>query len=270
MRTVIILSISSDIGMALARRYLKDGYRVIGTYRNLSEKILDLKNEKSCILLKCDIKESNQVKKLFSKLKKLKISWNTFISCVGEPRPLTPFFSTDFDNWRNSFELNSVYQLRVLHALYPLKGKGIVNVVFFAGGGINKTVIDFSAYTLGKIALVKMCEYLDAEEKNLNIFTVGPGWTRTKTHELIIKDPKISQEKKQQTLEFLKSGKGTDINYIYECIRWLSDAGKPIVSGRNFALAHDPLQKGKRENLAKRLKGDNNMYKLRRYGSKIL
>ncbi len=269
MPTVIILSISSDIGMILAKRYLKDGFRVIGTYRTFSEKLSEFKKNKSCTLISCDISDPGQVKKLVSKLKKLKISWNTFISCVGEPRPLTPFFTTDFENWSRSFELNSVEQLRVLHAIYPFRGKGMVTAVFFAAGGINKAVVNFSAYTLGKIALVKMCEYLDAEEKNLNIFTVGPGWTKTKTHELILKDPEISKEKKRQTLEFLKSGKGTDIDYIYECIRWLSEGGKNIASGRNFAIAYDPLQRGKREKLVKALKDDINMYKLRRYGSKF-
>lgn len=265
---VIILSISSDIGMVLAKRYLKDGFRVIGTYRTFSDKLLDIQKEKSCSLISCDITDPKAVKSLVEKLGRLKVRWKTFISCVGEPRPLTPFFKTDFDLWSKSLEINAIAQLRVLHALYPLRDKtSVCSVVFFAAGGINKAVVNFSAYTIGKIMLVKMCEYLDAEEKDLNIFTVGPGWTRTKTHELILKDPGISKEKRQETLEFLKRGKGTDLDYIYECIRWLSDTGKNTASGRNFAIAHDPLGKEKRQSLEKALKRDGNMYKLRRYGS---
>lgn len=265
---VIILSISSDIGMVLAKRYLKDGFQVIGTYRTFSEKLFSLQKEKSCILIACDITNPGKVKAFVTKLKGLKVRWGTFISCVGEPRPLTGFFESDFDIWAKSVHINAIEQLRVLHALYPLRDKNkTCNVVFFAAGGINKAVINFSAYTIGKIILVKMCEYVDAEEKDLNIFTVGPGWTRTKTHELILNDPGISKEKRLETLKFLKRGKGTDVGYIYECVRWLSKIGKRVTSGRNFSIVYDPLDVKERDKLKEKLKKDKDMYKLRRYGS---
>lgn len=268
--TVFILSVSSDIGMILAKKYLKDNFRVIGTYRTFSDRLLPLQKEKLCTLIAFDTTDSASLKNLREKLKKLKINWETFISCVGEPRPLTPFFKTDFDSWIASVSLNSTLQLRVLHTLYPLRSKKkICNVVFFAAGGINKAVIDFSAYTIGKIMLVKMCEYLDAEEESLNIFTVGPGWTKTKTHTLILNDPDVSKEKKSATLEFLKKERGTDIGYIYDCIRSLSKMGKEIASGRNFSIVYDPLDAKNRKRLAESLKKDRNMYKLRRYGSDL-
>jgi short-subunit dehydrogenase len=268
--TVFILSVSSDIGIVLAQRYLKDNFRVIGTYRTFSDRLLPLQKEKLCTLITFDITDPSALKNLREKLIRLKFNWETFISCVGEPRPLTPFFKTDFDNWSTSVSLNSTLQLRVLHTLYPLRSKEkICNVVFFAAGGINKAVVDFSAYTIGKIMLVKMCEYLDAEEKSLNIFTVGPGWTKTKTHTLILNDPGVSKEKKRATLEFLKKGKDTDIGYIYDCIRFLSKMGKETASGRNFSIVYDPLDVKNRRRLAESLKKDRNMYKLRRYGSDL-
>lgn len=266
---VVIISVTSDIGKIIAQNYLRDGFGVIGTYR--SKKHLSERDFLGpCHLFHCDVNDKKSIVQFIQKYKKLNIPWQTFISCVAEPRPLTAFFGTDFDAWENSTRINSVDQLRVIHALYPFRDKTQKsNIVFFAGGGVNKPVFNFSAYTIGKIMLIKMCEYLDAENEDLNIFTVGPGWTRTKTHMLVLRDPHVSEEKRRDILNFLKSKGGTDINYIYECIRWLAKEGKKVAGGRNFSIVYDPLKKSVRDELKAALKKDKNMYKLRRYGSDI-
>ncbi len=263
--TVIILSISSDIGFDLAKRYLKAGYNVIGTYRKHRKDFSDINTGGSCQMFQCDVHRKGNVEKFVRKLTARKIVWETFISCVGEPRPLTGFFQSDFDDWSRSTAINSTDQLRVLHLLYPLRNKEKkAKVIFFAGGGVNKPVVNFSAYTIGKIMLIKMCEYLDAENDDLNIFIIGPGWTKTKNHLLILKDPHISPEKYRETMHFLQYGKGTSTRYIYECIRWLCSKGREVAGGRNFSLAYDPLKPGQRIHLAQALQKDKNMYKLRR------
>ncbi len=51
-----------------------------------------------------------------------------------------------------------------------------------AGGGTNNPFTNYSAYCVAKIALIKMTELLDDEEKKLNIFIIGPGFVRTRIH----------------------------------------------------------------------------------------
>ncbi len=173
--------------------------------------------------------------------------------------PVTSFFGSDFDAWQESFEINSLDQLRVLHALYPFRVKGhTANVVFFAGGGANNAVVNFSAYTLGKITLTKMCEFLDAETKGLNVFIVGPGWTQTKIHRLI---PGSGGKARK---------KGTPLSEIFECIQWLSSQGKGLAGGRNFSIVYDPWRPEARALLVKELKSNPDMYKLRRHKNNFL
>ena len=49
-----------------------------------------------------------------------------------------------------------------------------------AGGGTNNPFTNYSAYCVSKIALIKMCELIDDEYKNLNVFIIGPGLLKPK------------------------------------------------------------------------------------------
>lgn len=269
MKTVIILSVSSDIGLFLATHYLAQGDRVIGTYRNKG-KVASLIDKPNCHLFKCDIHKRDDLNAFISDVKRLDVSWDVFISCVADPLPATSFFDADIDQWQASVETNSLDQLRVLHMLYPSRTKGMADVVFFAAGGVNNAVLDLSAYTIGKIMLTKMCEFIDAQAADLNIFIVGPGWTKTKVHQTILNDPKVSQQKRAETIKFLSEKEGTPLQDIVECIQWLRGQGKAVASGRNFSIAYDPWKKDKRELLVKELKQHPDMYKLRRHNNNFL
>ncbi len=260
--TVIILSISSDIGAYLAQEYLRQGYRVIGTYRHLPPNTF--KKSVNCLLYPLDIHVPLSVKRFIAKLKDQGIKWDTVISCVGEPRPLQAFFKADLNQWAASVEINSVDQLKVIHGLYPLRVKKS-NVVFFAAGGTNNAVIDFSAYTIGKIMLMKMCEFLDAENPDMNVFIVGPGWTNTKIQGLIANDPKAGKARRQETLAKLKANQGTPLGDIFTYIEWLCRAGKAVAGGRNFSVVYDPWKKGNGYALKQALLKDQGMYKLKRH-----
>lgn len=245
---VIILSVSSDIGFYLAKRYTQDGYRVMGTYRFLS-RLLEIEILSSCHLFHCDISDKKSVENFLSDFEKLKINWDIFISCVGDLRPYGNFFETDFDAWSDSVCVNSVEQLRIVHALYPLRNKKIMpSVVFFAGGGTNNAPTDLSAYIVSKIMLTKMCELLDAENPDLKVFIVGPGYIKTKIHDSI--KANIAQGKKE-----------TNLADVYNSISWLISQDKKAVSGRNFSVAYDHLGDNRLVGL---LKEDSDMYKLRR------
>lgn len=260
------MSASSDIGLELTKRYLVDGYTVVGTYRRQgwTDAIV---SQPHCHLFSCDITKKESVRRFISAYKRLRLPWETCISCISEPLPLTPFFSEDFDQWDQSLHINAIDQLRLVHGLYPLRTTDTkTNIVFFSAGGVMKPVRDFSAYTLSKILLIKICEYLAAENPLLNVFTVGPGWTKTKIHDLIINDPQVSKEMRDATKKFLQSTEETSMQDIYDCIRWLCSQDQRSVSGRNFFIPKDPWKGSNGKMLIRQLQQDTDMYKLRRHG----
>jgi len=269
-KTAIIISVSSDIGMEMAKRYSRDGFTVVGTYR--SKKLLpELRRLPNCHLFYCDLSDKKSINYFIKRYALMGIKWDVLVSCPCNPLPAQAFFKCDFDEWSDSVHVNVIEQLRLLHGMHPYRKKANnVDVVFFAGGGVNNAVVNFSAYTASKIMLIKMCEFLDAENKDLNVFIVGPGWTRTKTHHLVLANVDKNGSKYKEIIRFLNSGEGTSMDDIYNCISWLCEQGKTVSSGRNFSVVNDKWKGVESKRLAAELKSDQNMYKLRRYKNDFL
>ncbi len=264
-KNVFIVGASSDIGMTLAESYSRDGYSVTGTYRNKSS-ISALALSPGIHMLKCDITRKTSVKGCLNKYKSLGRPWDIFISCVGSMAPIGGFFENDFDKWEQSIVINSLAQLRFLHALYPFRHKNkVCHVVFFAGGGTNNPFTNYSAYCVSKIMMIKMCELLDDENKDLNVFIVGPGWVRTKIHAQTLASRSRAGSSYKKTLEFLRSNDpGTNCRDIYDCINWCVAQGAKVAGGRNFSVVHDNWRKSG-EALKRQLLADRDKFKLRRY-----
>lgn len=263
-KNIFILGIGSDIGAALARFYINQGHQVFGTYRT-DKSIKSISDHNNIRLFKCDLADKPGIKKCAVKYKALGKPWDIFVSCAGTMEPIGKFFNVDFDEWENSIIVNSTSQLRFLHELYPCRRKKSLNhVVFFAGGGTNNPFTNYSAYCVSKIMLIKMCELLDDENKDLNTFIVGPGWVRTKIHAQTLQS-RSAGSNYGRTKQFLKSDiPGTDYQDIFDCINWCIDRGRQVAGGRNFSVVHDQWrEKGKF--LARQLRVDPNKFKLRRF-----
>jgi dihydromonapterin reductase/dihydrofolate reductase len=266
-KTIVILSVSSDIGNFLAKQYLARGWKVIGTYRQ--KKNLQGLEDKNCDLFELDITKPAQIKKFIADLKRRRLVWDRLICAVGSLLPAQDFFECDFDQWQDSLLVNAITPLRLLHGLYPLR-KNRAQVVFFAGGAANGTVVHMSAYAISKIMLTKMTEFIDAEYPNLHVSIIGPGWTLTKIHQDILNDKTVAKDKRAQTIKDMKQKAATSLEDIDACIEWVCKQPKKLTSGRNFSVVYDPWRGDKRQSLVAALKKDANMYKLRRHGNDFL
>jgi short-subunit dehydrogenase len=259
---VIIIAITSDIGIALAKKYSKKGYTIVGTYRS-DKQLNELKGVPNCHLFYCDISAKNSIAGFIKRFAKLRIKWDILISCAATQEPIGLFFQCDFNEWSSSIHVNAIEQLRVLHALHRFRrSQGITSVILFAGGGTNNPVTFYSAYTVSKIMLIKMCELLDDENPDMNIFIIGPGWVKTKIHYQTLKAGDKAGKNYNKTKQFIAHGIGTSMDDIYDCIERLIKAGKNISSGRNFSVVHD---KWRGDKLMQELRKNVNMYKLRRF-----
>ena len=258
MKTIIILGINADIGRNLANLFIIDGYKVIGTYRKKKPR-----NISKADIYKCDITKKKDIEKFIATLRRKNIKWDIIFSSVGTSEPISKFFEINFDVWKKSIDVNFISQLEVIHFLYKLRSNNKNSIILMAGGGTNNPFTNYSAYCVSKIALIKMCELIDDEYKNLNTFIVGPGFTKTKTHLETIKAGKKAGINYLKVKKFLKSSdQGTSFKKIYECILWGIKQGRKVVGGRNFSIVHD---KWGTKKLKTKLLNDNNKYKLRRY-----
>ncbi len=264
--SVFILSVSSDIGEQLALDYLRRGRRVAGTYRQSLPP--SLAGQSNFAGLRCDVTARECRDQIAGFFQTQDFRWNIFISCVGQLAPVGNFFENDFEPWAQSVETNCVAQLRALHAAHPYRQTDrISHVVFFAGGGTNNPFRSYSAYCLGKIALIKMCELLDDENPDLNVFIVGTGWVRTKIHEQTLAAGQRAGASYDLTRRFIdKNEPGTGYAEIAAMIRWGIEQGRTVAGGRNFSVVHDHWNNPGSE-LSAALSADPDKFKLRRHGN---
>lgn len=266
MKTAIVISASSGIGEALCRRWAARGVKVGGTYRNRSAAVTEL--EKGGVrLVPCDLADKASVATACAELPRGSSGWDALVLCPGDMTPVGPFADCDFDDWERSILVNFTAQLRVVRALLASRRRAPGPepiVLFFAGGGTNGATLNYSAYTVSKIALIKMCELLDAELPDVRFSIVGPGWVRTKIHDQTLAAGPRAGESYQRTVERLKGTDFVPMEKVMDCCDWIIAAPRAVVSGRNFSAANDDWGAGA---LASRLAGDPALFKLRRAGN---
>jgi len=260
---VIVISASSDIGAHLARAFARRGAEVVGTYRNRTAALRELEAA-GVRLLPLDIESKEDVAAFARAIRESDFGWNALVSAAGVLEPIGPFFELEFDAWERCVAVNSTDQLRVLHALYPLRDPAATaKVVFFAGGGTNSAFDNYSAYCIGKLQLIKMTELLDSECPELQVSIIGTGWVNTKIHRQTLDAGTAAGVNLEKTREFLqkRDAAGSSLEDVAACVEWCLSSPRDAVGGRNIALAHDAW---KNPQLLGQLVADRDLFKLRR------
>ncbi len=265
-KNAIIISVSSDIGAALAKDWRSKGWNVSGTYRTPSPLVDKLTTQHGVHCYPCDLTNVQSVVNTCDAIIENYSSWDVMILAPGNLEPIGNFDTVDFDHWEESMQVNLLQQLRIVHRLLPKRAFSSDDldpvVLFFAGGGTNNAVTHYSSYTLSKIALIKMCELLDAEIPDVRFVIVGPGCVKTKIHEPTLRlGSKASGDNYQRTLDRLHNNECTPMNDVIDCCNWLITTPCKEVGGRNFSVVSDAW--GSNE-LEKKLNIDHDLYKLRR------
>ena len=261
----LILSISSDFGTALANSWMDKGISVVGTYRTWSGECENLE-QRGATLFKCDLADKDSIADCIELLGEQE-PWETLVAAAGDQRPIGLFHQVSFDEWENSLQANFIGMLRILQeCLQKPVLTGIRTVIFFAGGGTNNATERYSAYTISKIASIKMCELLDFELADTKFSILGPGWVQTKIHNATLED-EVNAGKNYITTRKLISENGMNsMERVIQCCDWIIGQPKNIVGGRNFSVVND---KWGSEDLTELLSKNQDLYKLRRLGNDL-
>ncbi len=261
----IVISASSDIGTAAAKHWRNRGWAVSGTYRTPSQSVEELKSL-GIAMTSCDLIDVTSVESACSKLEQTAGEWDVLAVCPGLLEPIGQFDEVPFDAWEESVDVNLLRPIRMVRRLLASRRRGAKPpiVIFFSGGGVNDAPTRYSAYTLAKVALVKMCELLDAEIPDTRFVILGTGWVNTKIHEATLRAGAAAGTNLQRTIDKLEGQSCTSIERILECCDWAIDAPREVVSGRNFSVPNDAWGTSA---LSQKAAGDHDFYKLRRSGN---
>lgn len=266
MTTCIVISASSDIGYELCRDWRRSGFRVLGTFREtrVTQKLADLKVE----AFRCDLSDGESRASTISEIcnEVVRDGWDVLILAAGMQAPVGKFRGNDFGKWRESIEVNFTSQVEFVHGLLPTANKG-ASIIFFAGGGTNGPVDRYSAYTISKIASIKMCELLASEEPDYKFSILGPGWVRTKIHQETLDAGNNAGINFERTLNKLSGNDMVPIEQVVSRVNWLIESKAEVVSGRNFSLVFDPFDS---KEFVNALEKNPDLFKLRRLGNASL
>lgn len=264
-KNIFIISISSDIGADLAKFWLSKGHSVSGTYRNKSD-LTDSLDTLGVKLYHLDLKSSQSCNHFLGQISS-DYKWDALIVGAGDQNPVGSFVKINFKLWEESIRVNFVGQMEVLQNMIKFantKSNPSPVCLFFAGGGTNGPVKNYSAYTISKIASIKMVELLDDEITNISFTIVGPGWVKTKIHQATL-DSSYEEigENFYKTKNMLENDLCYPIENVVMCCDWIIQQEKSLISGRNFSAVHDPWNDKKITKIA----NSSDLFKLRRFGN---
>jgi NAD(P)-dependent dehydrogenase (short-subunit alcohol dehydrogenase family) len=166
--------------------------------------------------------------------------WDLAIVALGSVAPVGLWMDNKNREWERSIRSNLLLPIRLLRDNWHSHNPG-ASVCFLAGSNPNMIMDGYSAYNVGKMALLKACEQLDHETPDAKFFALGPGTIVTKIHK-----PTIQAEWANPKLKaVIDSGKGgTSIQRVYDCLKWAIAQPKAAVGGRNICVSDpwdDPL-----------------------------
>lgn len=264
----IIVGVSSGLGGTLTSYLAKKRLRIAGTFRRHGH----IKEVEQFLTSKThlDLSQSTvSVDDVISRNAENFEGWRYLVLLPATMLPLGKFMKVDSDQWDAAFDLNFLKTASVIKSLIPLKGNGPASVVTLAGGGVNSAPTGTSAYTVSKIALIKLMEMLNEEIQDVAFTSVGPGWVKTRIHNEIFQALPENDPAYLETRRRLQQDDFNDPVQFCEFVWWVFNQSKEVVGGRNFSSQHDLSKvRAMQEKFSK--SNFFNFFKLRRFGNDLL
>ncbi|MEM7070716.1 MAG: SDR family NAD(P)-dependent oxidoreductase [Pseudomonadota bacterium] len=184
-----IIGASSGIGRSLAVELARQGAKLILSARN-EDKLKALHQTLGPLhtILPLDVANPESLIKATKSLHH--IDSVIFMAGIYDPGPLSQF---DLKSVRQIIDINLNGAFNTIHAALPiLKKQGFGQLVLCASVAGYVGLPNGQPYSATKAALINLAESLRAEERDLDIKVINPGFVRTKmTHKNNFKMPMI-------------------------------------------------------------------------------
>jgi NAD(P)-dependent dehydrogenase (short-subunit alcohol dehydrogenase family) len=182
--TALITGANRGIGLALTRRFIRGGYRVVATCRNpgAAQALRDL-NSSNVVIYQLDVTDGQSVSELCRSLREqtIDILINNAGVLGGDRQNLADM---DYDAWLDAFEVNTLAPFRMITALRPnLTRATRPRAITLSSqmGALSRRSTGSFGYRSSKAAVNKVMQVLALELRNEGIIVcpVHPGWVRT-------------------------------------------------------------------------------------------
>ena len=178
MNTVLLLGVSRGIGLALARQYLDDGWRVIATARS-DEGLARLK-ALGAETLRLDVAQPASNSGLAWQLDGEKIDLAIYVAgAIDRNNASTPPTLDSFDTVMHT---NVMGAMQVLPQIVTMvqETQGVIACISSVMGSLQDTTSGNAAlYRVSKVALNMVVRCTQAEQPSITVLAIHPGWVQT-------------------------------------------------------------------------------------------
>lgn len=183
MKNVIITGAGRGIGLALTKEFSRQGYRVLGTYRDekSAKELLRFAQEADVTAVTADITDE----KTFGPLKKKLEEWGSVdilvnnAGVVGETAP--SLSQLDPGKMIKTFEVNTFGPLRMSQLVMPFLSRGgkVAHITSLMGSIADNASGGYYDYRMSKAALNMFNSCLAKEFPLITCLVLHPGWVQT-------------------------------------------------------------------------------------------
>ncbi len=230
-KIVLVTGASRGIGLEAAKRFSKEGYKVIGSSRgdfNLGELIGD----ESAISVQLDLMSKESIKKLFADLKSEDLLPSVLVNNAGITKDQL-FLRMKDEDWDDVIETNLNGLFRVTKAFIKPMVKNkfgrVINISSVAGLMGNSGQVNYSS---SKSAMVGFSRSLAKElgSRNITSNVVAPGFIETDMTTFLNDDEKVEVSKNIPMKRF-----GT-VQDVAKCIVFLASDEANYITGQTISV----------------------------------
>ena len=196
MKTIFVSGATSGFGLRIVQHFVEVGFNVIFCGRNadLVASVLDdlLKKSTHNQIIKgfqADVTSQSDLEVMFAELRTLNINIDVLICNAGVIGPIENFVGTDFENWREAFEINLYGTVNLIKFVLPsMVTASSGKIIHISGGGATAPLPSMSGYAASKAATVRFIETIALEHLNdgVQINSIAPGMLKTRMLEQML------------------------------------------------------------------------------------
>lgn len=175
MRRVLITGSSRGIGLATAKKFLTEGWIVLGASTKENKSIKDV-NYKHYVL---DLSNQESIDSCTKKIVEDNPEIDVLINCAGIS--FEPDNNDDSTALRKDLEVNLIGTINFTEKIIPIiKASGqILAVSSMMSSLVDYTEDDYPAYRISKTALNMYIKTLAHRLKSITVSAFDPGWVKT-------------------------------------------------------------------------------------------
>lgn len=267
---IIIFGAGGTIGKYLAKKYLKENHEILLFVKNKKSKkklskLLNLKNLDKVIIDYLNIEKKNLIRKKIDKYALFFKETDLMINAIGELGEIKNILTLDLKKFEKTLNINFFSNLIIIKKILKIrKNKKRLSIILFSGGGVTNYRKNFSAYSISKIASVKLVEIISKEMDNefIQINAISPGIIKSKMIETTLKNKNLVAKEEIRKIKQQAPYSNKTLIKLYKVINFLISEKAKKISGKLISSKWDNIENWKKKKIENLIKSE--LYSIRR------